>query len=80
MIHVSTMNENGVNHVDVPIFVEPMNDSPFISVPKFVVLGEKNDEEGLLVFDRQTNKFDFSIGDPDLINFPGTFYATFLAD
>ncbi|KAE9455197.1 hypothetical protein C3L33_12904, partial [Rhododendron williamsianum] len=71
MIHVSTMNENGVNHVDVPIFVEPMNDSPFISVPKLVVLGEKNDEEGLLVFDRQTNKFDFSIGDPDLINFPG---------
>ncbi|XP_058212496.1 protein GAMETE EXPRESSED 2 [Rhododendron vialii] len=71
MIQVSTMNENGVNHVDVPIFVEPMNDSPFINVPKLVVLGEKNDEEGLLIFDRQTNKFDFSIGDPDLINFPG---------
>ncbi|KAH7842189.1 hypothetical protein Vadar_002493 [Vaccinium darrowii] len=70
-IHVSSMNGNGVNNIDVPIFVEPINDPPFINVPKLIVLGEKNDEEGLLIFDRSRNKFDFSIGDPDLVNFPG---------
>ncbi|GMP76486.1 hypothetical protein CsSME_00033135 [Camellia sinensis var. sinensis] len=69
-IHVSTMNRNGVNDLDVPIFVEPINDPPFINVPDFIILEKKNNQ-GLLIFDRQRDKFDFSIGDPDLFNYPG---------
>lgn len=71
-IRVSTMNRNGKNDLDVPIFVEPINDPPFIDVPKFITLKEKRTEEGLLIFDKKRDKFNFSIGDPDLL-FPGMF-------
>ena len=64
------MNGNGENYLDVPIFVEPVNDPPFINVPDFIVLKKKNDD-GILIFDRQSDKFNFSIGDPDLLYFPG---------
>ncbi|XP_059632750.1 protein GAMETE EXPRESSED 2 [Cornus florida] len=70
-IQVSTMNKNGVNDLNVPIFVEPINDPPFINIPEYVILEKKSNEEGVLIFDRQRDKFDFCIGDPDLLNFPG---------
>ncbi|KAL6990004.1 glutathione exchanger, partial [Sarracenia purpurea var. burkii] len=65
------MNSNGVNDLNVPIFVEPMNDPPFINAPDLIVLEKKKDENGFLIFDRQRDQFDFSVGDPDLLNFPG---------
>nr|XP_027120821.1 protein GAMETE EXPRESSED 2-like [Coffea arabica] len=67
-IQVSTMNRNGKNSVKVPVFVEPINDHPFINAPAFIFLEDSGD---VLIFDRKKDKFDFSIGDPDLPNFPG---------
>ncbi|KAK9288766.1 hypothetical protein L1049_017230 [Liquidambar formosana] len=69
IIQLSTMNRNGVNDLKVPVFVEPVNDPPFINVPEFIIL--KSDGDGSLIFDRDRDKFKFSVGDPDLLNFPG---------
>lgn len=69
-VRVSTMNRNGINDIEVPIFVEPINDPPFINVPEFIILEEKRDEEELLIFDKQRDEFNFTVGDPDLL-FPG---------
>ncbi|XP_022864989.1 protein GAMETE EXPRESSED 2 isoform X1 [Olea europaea var. sylvestris] len=67
-LRISTINKNGKNDLNVPVYVQPINDPPFINVPSFVILDEKNDEAP--IFARQRDKFDF-IGDPDLQNFPG---------
>lgn len=64
------MNRNGKNNLDFPIFVEPINDPPFVNVPSFIVFEDSRDE--VLIFDEQKDKFDFFIGDPDLLNFQGT--------
>ncbi|XP_042475606.1 protein GAMETE EXPRESSED 2 [Macadamia integrifolia] len=69
-IHVSTINKNGINDAHVPVFVQPINDPPFIHVPEFIKL-RKHDEGGSQIFNSQRDKFEFSIGDPDLSNFPG---------
>ncbi|CAH9065424.1 unnamed protein product [Cuscuta europaea] len=69
VITVSTRNRNGKNDLDIPIYVEPINDPPFINVPPYVFLDQSVDEE--LVFDSQKDKFDVFIGDPDALNFPG---------
>jgi hypothetical protein len=66
---VSAKNKNGVNSLDVPIFVDPINDPPFIKVPYFIIL--KSHEDETLIFDKDKDKFDFYIGDPDLLTFPG---------
>jgi hypothetical protein len=68
-IQVSAKNKNGVNSLDVPIFVDPINDPPFIKVPYFIILKSHEDEN--LIFDKDKDKFDFYIGDPDLLTFPG---------
>ncbi|KAK4425879.1 protein GAMETE EXPRESSED 2 [Sesamum alatum] len=68
-IRVSTINRNGRNDIDVPIYVQPINDPPVINIPSFVILDGMND--GVLIFGEQRDNFDF-IGDPDLLNFPGT--------
>ncbi|XP_038723252.1 protein GAMETE EXPRESSED 2 isoform X1 [Tripterygium wilfordii] len=68
-IRVSARNRNGPNDLDVPVFVEPVNDPPFIRVPGFIVL--KSNGEESLIFDKFRDKFEFSVGDPDLLNFPG---------
>jgi hypothetical protein len=54
----------------VPIFVDPINDPPYIRVPYFIIL-RSNDDERLIIFDKDKDKFDFYIGDPDLLTFPG---------
>ncbi|XP_047312347.1 protein GAMETE EXPRESSED 2 isoform X1 [Impatiens glandulifera] len=71
VIHVSTSDGNGVNDVDIPIFVEPINDPPFINVPKFIILKKRssNNEDGYLIFERERDNFNFSVGDPDLLYF-----------
>lgn len=61
------MNKNGRNDIDVPIYVQPINDPPVINVPPFLILDDLTD--GILIFDRRDNSI--SIGDPDLVNFPG---------
>ncbi|CAH2065290.1 unnamed protein product [Thlaspi arvense] len=68
-LRLSTKNKNGINQLDVPVFVEPVNDPPFIDVPRYIML-ESNGGESL-IFHKETNKFNFSVGDPDLANFPG---------
>ncbi|KAL5539922.1 hypothetical protein UlMin_043061 [Ulmus minor] len=68
-VRVSTKNTKGVNNLDVPLFVEPINDPPFIHVPAFIILNSSEDEP--LIYDRERDKFEFSIGDPDLHGFPG---------
>ncbi|KAJ9699630.1 hypothetical protein PVL29_005479 [Vitis rotundifolia] len=69
-IQVSTMNRNGINYLNVPVFVEPINDPPFIHVPEFIIL-KNSKEDGSLIFDREQDKFEFFIGDPDLLYVPG---------
>ncbi|KAK7329466.1 hypothetical protein VNO77_23635 [Canavalia gladiata] len=68
-IQVSAKNKNGVNSLGVPIFVDPINDPPFIRAPYFIIL--RSDEDETLIFDQEKDKFDFFIGDPDLLTFPG---------
>nr|GMD66345.1 protein GAMETE EXPRESSED 2 [Ipomoea batatas] len=68
-IRVSTINRNGKNDLDIPIFVEPINDPPFINVPSYVFLDQRVDEG--VIFDMQKHKFEAFIGDPDVLNFPG---------
>ncbi|KAH9683538.1 protein GAMETE EXPRESSED 2 [Citrus sinensis] len=68
-IRVSARNKNGKNDLGVPVFVDPVNDPPFIQVPEYIVL--KSDADESQIFDRETNKFNFSIGDPDAFNYPG---------
>ena len=60
---------NGKNDVEIPTFVEPVNDPPYINVPKFIVLNGGGEES--LIFDKNRDKFEFCVGDPDLLNFPG---------
>ncbi|KAL0388814.1 UNVERIFIED_CONTAM: protein GAMETE EXPRESSED 2 [Sesamum radiatum] len=67
-IRVSTINRNGRNDIDVPIYVQPINDPPVINIPSFVILDGMSD--GVLIFGERRDKIDF-IGDPDLLNFPG---------
>lgn len=69
-MRVSTVNRNGKNHIEVPILVEPINDPPSIYVPEFVILEDKKQSEEVLIFNRERDKFNFSVWDPDLI-FPG---------
>ncbi|XP_010105140.2 protein GAMETE EXPRESSED 2 [Morus notabilis] len=68
-IRLSTRNTNGVNNLDVPLFVDPINDPPFIHVPEFIIL--KSNEDESLIYDPERDKFEFSIGDPDLDDFSG---------
>ncbi|KAG7537207.1 Immunoglobulin E-set [Arabidopsis suecica] len=68
-LRLSTKNKNGINHLDVPVFVEPVNDPPFINVPQYIML-ESNGSESL-IFHPERDKFNFSVGDPDLVHFPG---------
>lgn len=71
---LSTRNKNGINNLDVPVFVEPVNDPPFINVPQYIMLESNGDES--LIFHKETDKFNLSVGDPDLTNFPGNVNTT----
>ncbi|KAJ6366475.1 hypothetical protein OIU77_002959 [Salix suchowensis] len=55
-IHVSASNKYGKNELDVPVFVEPVNDPPVIKVPKFITL--KSNEDESLIFDKEIDKFE----------------------
>ncbi|XP_022760596.1 protein GAMETE EXPRESSED 2 [Durio zibethinus] len=68
-LRVSARNRNGVNDLDVLVQVEPINDPPYVNVPEFIMLKSTQDES--LLFNKENDKFQFSIGDPDVLNFPG---------
>ncbi|KAL7104906.1 hypothetical protein ACP275_07G011600 [Erythranthe tilingii] len=68
IIRVSTINRNGKNEIEIPIYVQPINDPPVVNTPSFVILDNMND--GILIFGQLRDEFDF-IEDPDLRNFPG---------
>ncbi|ONK69698.1 uncharacterized protein A4U43_C05F25800 [Asparagus officinalis] len=71
IISLHTMNKNGVETSRVSVFVEPINDPPIIYAPKFIILGRKEASNGLQIFDKQRDTFEFSIGDTDIFSFPG---------
>jgi len=58
--------------LDVPIYVEPTNDPPFINAPNFIILENDKENKGFVIFDRQRDTFNFSVGDPDYLFYPGT--------
>uniref|UniRef100_A0A3Q7EFT7 Uncharacterized protein n=1 Tax=Solanum lycopersicum TaxID=4081 RepID=A0A3Q7EFT7_SOLLC len=68
-IHVSTMNTNGKNSLDIPILVEPINDPPLINLPPFVIMDQGSEE--VSIFSRVRNKSAVFVGDPDLLHYPG---------
>ncbi|KAI4330441.1 hypothetical protein MLD38_028731 [Melastoma candidum] len=68
-IRLSARNQNGRNDLDVPIYVEPINDVPFFRLPDSIIL--KYDGEEALIFDKNRDKFEFIVDDPDLADFPG---------
>ncbi|XP_043812254.1 protein GAMETE EXPRESSED 2 isoform X4 [Manihot esculenta] len=68
-VRFSANNKNGINEIAVPAFVQSINDPPFINVPKFIILKGKEDKS--LIFDKARDEFEFCVGDPDLLNFPG---------
>ncbi|OVA13441.1 Filamin/ABP280 repeat-like [Macleaya cordata] len=70
VIKASMMNKNGIHDTHVPLFVEPINDPPFIHVPEFIIL-EKGNPYSSRIFE-DTDKFEFAVGDPDIFCFPGT--------
>ncbi|URE40954.1 Filamin/ABP280 repeat [Musa troglodytarum] len=71
IITLHAMNENGVQEARVPVFVEPINDPPIISAPKFISLARKEGNNGLQIFDKQRDAFEFLIMDSDIFNFVG---------
>ncbi|XP_038983820.1 protein GAMETE EXPRESSED 2 isoform X2 [Phoenix dactylifera] len=71
IINLYAMNKNGIQDAHVPVFVEPVNDPPIINAPKFIFLGKKEATNGLQIFDKQRDLFEFSISDSDIFNFPG---------
>ncbi|KAL5701321.1 hypothetical protein ACHQM5_026668 [Ranunculus cassubicifolius] len=70
VIKVSTMNKNGIHDNHIPVFVEPINDPPFINVSEFIIL-EKAEKDGSRIFNKERDGFEFLVGDPDLFGFPG---------
>lgn len=66
------MNANGVETAHVSVFVDPINDPPAIHVPKFILLAKEEASNGVQIFDKQRDAFEFSVGDADIFSFPGT--------
>ncbi|KAF4355647.1 hypothetical protein F8388_013064, partial [Cannabis sativa] len=68
-VRISTRNRHGVNNLNIPVFLDPINDPPFIHIPEFIIL--KSNEDESLVYDSKRDKFEFFIGDPDIQSFSG---------
>ncbi|KAL9256842.1 GAMETE EXPRESSED 2-like protein [Drosera capensis] len=70
-IKISVRNNNGVNDLNVSVVVLPVNDPPFVNIPEYILLDEKDHWNGILIYNHERDKFEFLIGDPDFDNFPG---------
>ncbi|MCL7043189.1 hypothetical protein MKW94_012348 [Papaver nudicaule] len=73
VIKASMTNKNGLHDTYVSVFVEPINDPPFIHVPEFIVISGKTSSHSSRIFDERRDNFEFLVGDPDVFCFPGTF-------
>lgn len=69
VISLYAMNQHGVEAAHVSVFVEPINDPPFINVPSFIPLGMKETND-MQIYDKQKDIFNFSVGDTDIYSFP----------
>ncbi|CAN0923116.1 Protein GAMETE EXPRESSED 2 [Linum grandiflorum] len=67
---VSASNLIGKTKLNIPVLVVPTNDPPFINAPKYIILKKHGDKS--LIFDKNRDDFEFSVGDPDLANYPGS--------
>nr|GEW07965.1 protein gamete expressed 2 isoform X1 [Tanacetum cinerariifolium] len=67
--HKATQKPTLKHDFSVKIVVEPINDAPFIDVPKFITLENEYEDGGFLIFDRQREKFSFFVGDPNSVHF-----------
>jgi hypothetical protein len=75
VIELHSMNRNGVEDAQIPIYVEPINDRPVILAPPSIFLGGNESREGHQIYDKNRDTFEFSIYDPDLPSFPGTLHV-----
>ncbi|KAG2643553.1 hypothetical protein PVAP13_2KG342700 [Panicum virgatum] len=71
VIALHSMNRNGVEDAQIPIYVEPINDRPVILAPASIFLGGNESREGHQIYNKSRDTFQFSIYDPDLRSFPG---------
>jgi hypothetical protein len=69
------MNNNGVQEAYFSVVVEPVNDPPSMHTPKSIFLGGKESSDGFQIFDKHRDMFEFSILDPDIFNFQGTYHS-----
>ncbi|KAI3966660.1 hypothetical protein MKW92_047731 [Papaver armeniacum] len=71
-IKASMKNKNGMHDTYVSIFVEPVNDPPFIHVPETIIISGNISTHSSRIFDEtKRDKFEFLVGDPDVFCFPG---------
>ncbi|XP_078150864.1 gamete expressed 2 [Carex rostrata] len=70
-VFLYAMNNNGVQEAYFSVLVEPVNDPPLVHAPKSIFLGGKESSDGFQIFDKHRDTFEFSILDPDILNFPG---------
>ncbi|KAI3966935.1 hypothetical protein MKX01_017586 [Papaver californicum] len=70
-IKASMTNKNGMHDTYVSIFVEPINDPPFIHVPELIIISGNISTHSSRIFDERRDKFEFLVGDPDVFCFPG---------
>ncbi|XP_026453766.1 protein GAMETE EXPRESSED 2-like isoform X1 [Papaver somniferum] len=70
-IKASMTNKNGMHDTYVSIFVEPVNDPPFIHVPEIILISGNISTHSSRISDEKRDKFEFLVGDPDVFCFPG---------
>ncbi|CAN6449712.1 unnamed protein product [Victoria cruziana] len=69
VLSMSLKNRYGVRYAQVPILVEPVNDPPYVTAPKYVLLKGEGFNNGTQIYDKEADNFELSIGDPDSIYF-----------
>ncbi|XP_071730857.1 protein GAMETE EXPRESSED 2 [Rutidosis leptorrhynchoides] len=70
-ITLSITSASGKKELNIPMYIQPINDPPYIIVPKFIIVDNDKNDKGFLIFDKQRDKFNVSIGDPDLHHYSG---------
>jgi hypothetical protein len=75
VVALNASSRNGVRRTQFPTFVEPINDPSVILAPSSILLSGNESWEGYRIFDKNRDTFEFSIVDPDIYNFPGTYQS-----
>ncbi|RLN34564.1 hypothetical protein C2845_PM03G35060 [Panicum miliaceum] len=71
VVALHSMNRDGVEDAQFPIYVEPINDRPVILAPPSIFLAGNESSNGHQIYNKSRDAFQFSIYDPDLRSFPG---------